>query len=155
EGGRTRFHRESRRRCGISWATQPAWGRSSGSMLPCQRMGFAREVEIAKRAAQDAAKLALKHQAAGVRAEAKADESPVNIADRECERLIARMLEEAFPDDGLMGEEGAHKESRSGRRWIIDPIDGTRDFVRGNILWSVLIGLEQDGEVKAGVVHLP
>jgi fructose-1,6-bisphosphatase/inositol monophosphatase family enzyme len=64
-------------------------------------------------------------------------------------------LENAFPEDGILGEEGSQKESRSGRRWIIDPIDGTRDFVRGNFLWSVLIGLEQDSEVVAGVVHLP
>jgi fructose-1,6-bisphosphatase/inositol monophosphatase family enzyme len=55
----------------------------------------------------------------------------------------------------LLGEEGGRKESKSGRRWIVDPIDGTRDFVRGNPLWSVLIGLEDAGEVVAGVVHLP
>ena len=65
------------------------------------------------------------------------------------------VLEEAFPEDGILGEEGARKESKSGRRWIIDPIDGTRDFVRGNPLWGVFIGLEDDGEVVAGVVHLP
>jgi len=118
-------------------------------------MGFAREIEIAKKAAEQSAKLALRHQAAGIQAEMKPDESPVTIADRECERLIARTFEEAFPEDGILGEEGSQKESRSGRRWIIDPIDGTRDFVRGNPLWSVLIGLEQDGEVVAGVVHLP
>lgn len=102
-----------------------------------------------------AAALALKHQSAGVHAETKADDSPVTIADRECERLIAGAIEEAFPQDGILGEEGASKESRSGRRWIIDPIDGTRDFVRGNPLWSVLIGLEQGDEIVAGVVHLP
>jgi fructose-1,6-bisphosphatase/inositol monophosphatase family enzyme len=59
-----------------------------------------------------------------------------------------------FPDDGLLGEEGAARQGRSGRRWIIDPIDGTRDFVRGNPLWAVLIGLEIEGEVVAGVAHL-
>jgi histidinol-phosphatase len=118
-------------------------------------MGFGKEMEVARKAAVRAAALALRHQAAGIRAESKPDDSPVTIADRECERLIAGMLEEAFPDDGMLGEEGARKESKSGRRWIIDPIDGTRDFVRGNPLWSVLIGLEQDGEMVAGVVHLP
>jgi histidinol phosphatase-like enzyme (inositol monophosphatase family) len=118
-------------------------------------MGFGKEIEIARKAAVRAAALALRHQTAGVRAETKPDDSPVTIADRECERLIAGMLEEAFPDDGLLGEEGARKASKSGRRWIIDPIDGTRDFVRGNPLWSVLIGLEDNGEVVAGVVHLP
>jgi len=122
-------------------------------------MGFGKEIEVARKAAVRAAALALRHQSAGIRAESKPDDSPVTIADRECERLIAGMLEEAFPDDGILGEEGARRESKSGRRWIIDPIDGTRDFVRGNPLWSVLIGLEEEraghGEIVAGVVHLP
>jgi histidinol-phosphatase len=118
-------------------------------------MAFEKEIELARRAAERAAELALRHQAAGILAESKPDDSPVTIADRESERLIAAMLEEAFPEDGILGEEGSQKASRSGRRWIIDPIDGTRDFVRGNFLWSVLIGLEQDSEVVAGVAHLP
>jgi len=118
-------------------------------------MGFGQEIEVARKAATRAAGLALRHQAAGIRAESKPDDSPVTIADRECERLIAGMLEAAFPDDGVLGEEGARKESKNGRRWIIDPIDGTRDFVRGNPLWGVLIGLEERGEMAAGVVHLP
>src|SRR5207249_3757637 len=71
------------------------------------------------------------------------------------EREIARALEEAFPEDGLLGEEGSAKDSRGGRRWIIDPIDGTRDFLRGNRAWSVLIGLEAEGEVVAGVSYFP
>jgi histidinol-phosphatase len=79
----------------------------------------------------------------------------VTAADRECERLIAGILSEAFPEDGLMGEEGTRVESRSGRRWIIDPIDGTRDYVRGNPLWANLIALEEGNEVVAGVVNLP
>ncbi len=118
-------------------------------------MPFAKEIEIARRAAERSAALALRHQAAGVQAESKPDDSPVTIADRECERLIARTLEEAFPGDGILGEEGSRKESSTGRRWLIDPIDGTRDFLRGNPLWSVLIGLEVAGEVAAGVVHFP
>jgi histidinol-phosphatase len=116
---------------------------------------YSQEIEIARRAANLSAELALRHQKAGVRAENKPDDSPVTIADKECEKLIAKLLEEAYPDDGILGEEGSGKESKNGRRWIIDPIDGTRDFVRGNPLWSVLIALEKDGEVQAGVVHLP
>ena len=54
-----------------------------------------------------------------------------------------------------LGEEGANKESRNGRKWIVDPIDGTRDFVRGIPLWAVLIGFEQDGAVVAGAAHCP
>ncbi len=118
-------------------------------------MPFSQEIETARRIADQSAKLALRHQKAGISAENKPDDSPVTIADKECEKLIAKMLEEAFPEDGILGEEGSRKESKNGRRWIIDPIDGTRDFVRGNPLWSVLIALEEQGEVQAGVVHLP
>ena len=57
-----------------------------------------------------------------------------------------RHAERSFPGDGLLGEEGARAESRSGRRWIIDPIDGTRDYLRGNALWANLIALEVDGK---------
>ena len=55
----------------------------------------------------------------------------MTAADRECERLIVSELRAAFPDDGFLGEEGARDAGTSGRRWIVDPIDGTRDFVRG------------------------
>jgi len=115
---------------------------------------WSRELEVAVEASRKAAELAIRYQS-GITAETKPDDSPVTQADREGERLIARSLSDAFPDDGLMGEEGTRAESRSGRRWIIDPIDGTRDYVRGNPLWANLIALEEHGEVVAGVVHLP
>jgi histidinol-phosphatase len=118
-------------------------------------MMFERELVVARRMAFQSAELALRMQSAGVRREDKPDDSPVTNADRECERFLAAAIESAFPDDGILGEEGSSKESRSGRRWIIDPIDGTRDFVRGGPLWAVLIGLEDRGETVAGVVHLP
>src|SRR5262245_63883925 len=106
-------------------------------------------------AARQAGAIALRYWNTGLTAETKSDASPVTLADRECERAISRALEEAFPDDGLLGEEGSAKDSRSGRRWIIDPIDGTRDFVRGNRAWAVLIGLEEAGDVVAGTAYLP
>lgn len=118
-------------------------------------MAFEIELMLAMDAAHRAAELAQQHQERGFTPEHKSDSSPVTIADRECERLIASALENAFPLDGLLGEEGAAKESRSGRRWIIDPIDGTRDFIRGTPLWCVLIALEAAGEVQLGVAHVP
>jgi fructose-1,6-bisphosphatase/inositol monophosphatase family enzyme len=118
-------------------------------------VSYERELEVARAAAVRAGELALRHQTKGVTAESKVDLSPVTIADRESETLIAGMLEEAFPADGLLGEEGGHKESSMGRRWIIDPIDGTRDFLRGLPTWSVLIGLEDGADVVAGVCHFP
>ncbi len=118
-------------------------------------MLFEHEVQIAQLLAQEAGALARDYQRRGVRAELKLDESPVTAADRACEKLIVEGITREFPDDGILGEEGANRESRSGRRWIIDPIDGTRDFVRGIPLWAVLIGLEQDGEIIAAAAHSP
>jgi histidinol-phosphatase len=115
---------------------------------------WSKELDLAIEAAKRSAMLALEIQPKIV-TETKPDNSPVTQADRECERMIAGMLAEAFPDDGVFGEEGTRVEARSGRRWIIDPIDGTRDYVRGNPLWANLIALEADGEVVAGVVNLP
>ena len=114
-----------------------------------------RELHMVKGIAAEAGVLAREYWDRGVVADTKPDASPVTIADKETERAISRALVEAFPDDGLLGEEGSARDSRNGRRWIVDPIDGTRDFVRGNRLWSVLIGLEADGEVVAGVSYFP
>lgn len=118
-------------------------------------MAFEREVELAKLLAQEAGALAIDYQRRGVTAEMKPDDSPVTAADRACEKLIVDRITLEFPDDGLLGEEGGNRPSRSGRRWIIDPIDGTKDFLRGIPLWAVLMGLEQDGEIVAGVAHSP
>src|SRR5579875_2663776 len=118
-------------------------------------MSFEKEVELAKLVAQEAGALALDYQRHGVTAESKYDESPVTAADRACEKLIVETIGREFPEDGILGEEGANRESRSGRKWIVDPIDGTRDFVRGIPLWAVLIGLEQDGQIVAGVAYSP
>jgi histidinol phosphatase-like enzyme (inositol monophosphatase family) len=116
---------------------------------------LATELDTACRIARRAGETALRYFRRNVAVEVKPDASPVTAADRECERLIAAALEEAFPADGIMGEEGAAKESRSGRRWWIDPIDGTRDFIRGTTAWAVMLALEAAGDVAAGVVHFP
>lgn len=116
---------------------------------------FTKELEAGRSIAQRAGDIAMRYFRTGLGYESKSDDSPVTLADRECEQFIARELEQIFPDDGLLGEEGAEKLSRSGRRWIIDPIDGTRDFIRGNPTWSVLLGLEADGEVVAGFAGMP
>lgn len=76
----------------------------------------------------------------------------VTEADRETEALIVRSILAARPDDGLLGEEGANRESTSGIRWVIDPIDGTTNFVYGVPAYSVSIGIERDGQMIAGVV---
>uniref|UniRef100_Q01UD3 Histidinol-phosphate phosphatase n=1 Tax=Solibacter usitatus (strain Ellin6076) TaxID=234267 RepID=Q01UD3_SOLUE len=119
------------------------------------RTNYERELEFARRLASAAGENARRIRAGGVAAESKADTSPVTIADRENERLVREAIEREFPADGILGEEGASKAGTSGRRWVVDPIDGTRDFIRGNRFWCVLIALEDEGEPVVGVAHFP
>lgn len=88
-------------------------------------------------------------------AELKADGSFVTAADREAESYLRSRILERLPDDAIFGEEEGEQKGTSGRRWIIDPIDGTYAFVHGVPLYGVLIGLEIDGEPSVGVVNLP
>jgi histidinol phosphatase-like enzyme (inositol monophosphatase family) len=118
-------------------------------------MLFQNELTIGDAIARKAGALALEIREGNIGVEIKSDDSPVTIADRACEKLIAEELQRAFPEDGLLGEEGAARESSNGRKWIIDPIDGTRDFIRGTRAWSVLIGLEEHGKVEAGFAYFP
>ncbi|HKR15705.1 MAG TPA: histidinol-phosphatase [Pyrinomonadaceae bacterium] len=85
----------------------------------------------------------------------KSDGSYVTIADREAEAYVRRQIAERFPDDGIVGEEEGESPGRSGRRWIVDPIDGTFAFVHGVPFYGVLIGLEIDGEASVGVINIP
>ena len=118
-------------------------------------MAFEKELELARRAVREAGDLALANRGRSLEVSTKPDASPVTNADRDNERLITRMLAEAFPDDGLLGEEGARRPARSGRQWIVDPIDGTRDFIRGIPFWAVLLGLEAGGDIVVGACRLP
>jgi histidinol phosphatase-like enzyme (inositol monophosphatase family) len=118
-------------------------------------MRFENELNVARSIAAEAGRLALENRAKGFETEIKPDDSPVTSADRANERLITKLLGEAFPEDGLLGEEGAARESSNGRRWIIDPIDGTKSFIRAVPTWGSMLALEQDGKVVAGACNLP
>lgn len=114
------------------------------------------EMEFAAETAWAAGRIALRYFQTGVETERKADNSPVTVADREAEVFIRNRLVSAFPADGLVGEELGRIEGSSGRRWYIDPIDGTKSFVAGVPLFGVLLGLEDDGgQSLAGAVYLP
>lgn len=112
--------------------------------------------ELAVEAAQRAGQLALRYfDQASLDVQWKSNFSPVTIADREAEQSLREILLGRFPQDGFWGEEFGQVPGNSGYRWIIDPIDGTRNFVRGVPLWGTLVGLEYRGEPIAGVVVLP
>ncbi|MDB4949991.1 MAG: Histidinol-phosphatase [Gemmatimonadetes bacterium] len=111
-------------------------------------------MEFATRAARAAGEITLRHFGrAAVRF--KGDGSEVTAADLAAEEYLRTAIAEAFPEDGLVGEEGEDVPSRSGRRWIVDPIDGTRSFSCGVPLYCVLIALEEQGTPVLGCAHFP
>ncbi|HEV3204017.1 MAG TPA: inositol monophosphatase family protein [Gemmataceae bacterium] len=111
--------------------------------------------EAALLAAQKAGQLARSFFDTDFTVELKADRSPVTIADREAESQLRSRLQKQFPNDGFLGEEFGDQPGTSGFRWIIDPIDATRNFVRRIPIWATLVGLEYKGEQIAGVVEMP
>lgn len=87
--------------------------------------------------------------------ETKRDGSPVTDADRAAEQAARAWIGERFPSDAILGEEfGAAGDERA-RRWIIDPIDGTKSFIRGVPLWGTLIGVARGEDVLAGAIYCP
>ncbi|MCX7664871.1 MAG: histidinol phosphate phosphatase [Gemmataceae bacterium] len=111
--------------------------------------------EIAQEAVQNAGQAALRYFDQDVSVEWKQDNTPVTIADRTAEQVFRETVREAFPEDGFLGEEFGNEPSQSGYRWIIDPIDGTRSFIRNIPLWGTLVGLEYHGEMIAGFAFAP
>lgn len=117
-------------------------------------MEMDRLMDFASRTAERAGEIALSHFGAVV-VERKGDGSEVTVADRESEEFLRRTIAESFPDDAILGEEGTTVAGRTGRRWIVDPIDATRSFASGVPLFGVLIALEVDGIPVLGCCHLP
>lgn len=99
--------------------------------------------------------VALRHYRSVLNVETKADGSPVTIADRDAETAAREWLAAHFPDDGVLGEELGEEAGSSGRRWIIDPIDGTKTFIRGVPLWGSLVALVEGEKVLAGAAYFP
>ena len=91
----------------------------------------------------------------GVKSKIKADGTQVTTADSDAEAAVLKALGAARPDDGFLGEEIGSKPSRNGRQWIVDGIDGTNGFVAGLPNWGTLIALEQDGEIRLGMISSP
>ena len=113
-----------------------------------------RALDAAVDAARAAGRIALKYFRGGFEVAKKPDDTPVTPADREAEQAIVEILGRAFPDCGVLGEEFGGRGTKE-VRWIIDPIDGTKNFVRGIGIWATLIALEERGEVTVGVIHNP
>ncbi len=120
---------------------------------PSSEIGAAVEVALAACDEADAISLASFRRA--IRIEAKPDASFVTEADTAVERAIRQRITARFPGHGLVGEEYGEAPSDSGRRWIIDPIDGTHNYMRGVPVYATLLALEIDGEMVVGAVSAP
>lgn len=112
-------------------------------------------LEFAIQTAREAGQITLKYFQSDFVPEFKADESPVTIADRLAEEHIRARIEASFPTHAILGEEYGELKGNSSYKWLIDPIDGTRAFVRGVPLYAVLLGLEIDGVSRVGVAYYP
>jgi len=87
--------------------------------------------------------------------DSKPDLTPVSDADKKIEQLIREHLLKVSPEDGVIGEEFENKVSTNNREWILDPIDGTKNYIRGVPIWATLIALRQNNEITCTVVSAP
>ena len=115
------------------------------------------DLELAERAARAAGDVLMSYfgRAAEGLASKTSPTDPVSDADREAERVIRELLASERPEDGLVGEEGSRIEGDRARRWIVDPLDGTVNFLYGLRTWAVSIALEDDDGLAVGVVFNP
>ena len=114
-----------------------------------------RYLEAAAELAELAGKVALSHYSARIAVEIKVDGTPVTAADRAAETAAREWLEKRFPEDGILGEELGQTRPQAKRRWILDPIDGTKTFIRGVPLWGCLVALAEGDTVLAGAAYFP
>ena len=120
-----------------------------------REVGLESLLEFAVELAREAGEITLKYFRGGTQAELKSDGTFVTAADREAERHVRARISERYPEDAVQGEEWGESAGTSGRKWIVDPVDGTYSFVHGVPLYGVLVGMESAGEPVLGVVHLP
>lgn len=112
-------------------------------------------LEFALASVWEAGRVTLGYFQTAVEAERKADNTPVTIADRLAEQRLRQLIQEKYPDHGIIGEEYGTVESDSDYGWIMDPIDGTKSFVAGVPIYSNLLALTYKGEAVLGTINLP
>lgn len=112
-------------------------------------------VSLAEAMAERARGIVLAHFRESPDVETKADATPVTIADRQTEAALREMIAESFPDHGIVGEEQGPENTQARHVWVLDPIDGTKRFITGNVLFGTLIALLRDGAPILGVIDMP
>lgn len=112
-------------------------------------------IEFSKELARVSGEVIMSHFRSNLVVETKRDRTPVTIADRQTEQVMRNMIQEAFPDHGIIGEEFGRYQPDADYQWVIDPIDGTINYVTGSFLFGTLIGLIHKNEPILGVLHHP
>lgn len=117
---------------------------------------LAARLEVALAATREAARATLNwFQNPALAVSTKADASPVTAADVAAEQILSQRLLGAFPDDAFLGEETGSRPGRSGYEWVVDPIDGTKSFIRGVPLYATLVGCRRDAAGVLGIIYIP
>jgi len=110
---------------------------------------------IALKAVKNAEKILLKHYHGNQGIKLKADHSPVTLADKGAEKIIVKTIRQVFPDHGFLGEEYGEHKGKSEYVWIIDPIDGTKNYTRHVPMFGTLLALAKSGKIILGVSNVP
>ena len=112
-------------------------------------------LDFAERLAETSGRILRRYFRTSIKVDAKADASPVTIADRETETALREAIEARYPDHGILGEEFGTTRGQARHVWVLDPIDGTKSFVTGKPLFGTLIGLLREGAPFLGVIDQP
>jgi histidinol phosphatase-like enzyme (inositol monophosphatase family) len=112
-------------------------------------------MEAAAEVARKSGDVALDFFRKGVTVDIKGDGTPVTVADRTAEHTARTWIEKHFPEDGILGEEFGETRAGARRRWILDPIDGTKTFIRGVPLWGTLVAVAEGERILAGAAYFP
>jgi inositol-phosphate phosphatase/L-galactose 1-phosphate phosphatase/histidinol-phosphatase len=116
---------------------------------------YSKELELAKKLSDTASIITLPYFRKHLKATAKEDLTPVTIADREAEQAMRALIEETYPDHGILGEEFEDKNIDAKYVWALDPIDGTKSFITGSPLFGTLVSLLKDGYPIIGIINMP
>lgn len=124
-------------------------------MTPEENQAIDSRAKLAREITRHAGKIAWDHFEKEIAYEMKNDDTPVTVADKAAEIYLREQIGKQFPEDGVLGEEFPDHASSSGYKWIIDPIDATKNFIRGIPLFATLVGLEHNDEMVGGFIHVP
>ena len=123
--------------------------------MPYSESPYQEFIEFAKQLADESAEIIRRYFRADYQVEFKSDATPVTIADRGAEEVMRTRILQQYPEHGLLGEEFGHTNADAEYQWVLDPIDGTKNFVAGTYLFGTLIALLKNGQPIVGVINQP